>query len=445
MAAIQAARATARASATENEGVAVVAPEIPQFDQPGWWAGRAFWAVLDQGLFATSNFILGILLARWLPADQFGSFAVAQSIFLLLGTFHTGLFSEPMLVFGSARYAARFPSYLDILLYAHWRMTLVGSLALGCAALVFRVISSPGLAGALLGAAIASPLILFGWLVRRACLSRLQPQWAATAGALYLLLLLAGSYGLWLLGLLSPFSAMVLLGMAGLLSGLRILGRLRHASGPADDPLSRNEVFRDHWTYGRWAVASSALSWIPGNLYYVMLPAFAGLEATGALRAVSNLVLPITHFNQALGSLLLPALASTASHRSEFNRRVMLSSAVFVGSSLVYGGLLTAFRMPIIDWLYHGSYRETAAILPIVALLPVASALIAVLGSALRALEQPRQVFLAYVGSTLFTVTAGIWGMARWGVTGAALCLCLSATVTVVMCGALLVRGQRNG
>ena len=432
------------ASTSASEGIEVTSPDIPRFGETRWWAGRAFWAVLDQGLFATSNFILGILLARWLPADQFGSFAVAQSVFLLLGTFHTGLFSEPMLVFGSARHAARFPAYLDILLHAHWRMTGLGGLVLALAALVVWLFASPGPAGALLGAAIASPFILFGWLVRRACLSRLQPQWAARAGALYLLLMLGGSYAMWLMGLLSPLSAMLLLGGAGLLSGLRILGRLRHLTTPVTDPPSRTEVFRDHWSYGRWAVASSALSWIPGNLYYVMLPAFAGLEAAGALRAVSNLVLPITHFNQALGSLLLPALAAAASRRAEFNRRVMLSAAVFVGSSLVYGLLLTAFRLPIIDWLYQGSYRETATLLPIVALLPVAAALIAVLGSALRALEQPRQVFWAYVASTAFTLTFGIAGMAIWGVTGAAAGLCLSSTVTVAMCAVLLVRGERK-
>ena len=421
-------------------GVGGVTSELPRLHQASWWAGKAFWAVLDQGLFATSNIILGVLLARWLSPEQFGSFAVAQSVFLLTGTLHAGLFSEPMLVFGSSRHATRFPAYLDILIQAHWRLTALVSIVLGCAALAFRVFASLALAGALLGVAIAGPFILFGWLVRRACLSRLQPQWAAAGGVLYLLLLLTGSYTLWLMGLLSPFSALVLLGGAGLVSGLWILGRLQNADVSVDgERLSRSEVFRDHWSYGRWAVASSGLSWIPGNLYYVLVPAFAGLEAAGALRALSNLVLPITHFNQALGSLLLPALASAAHKKSQFNRLLGASLAVFVGGSLLYGGFLTVLREPIIDWLYRGAYGDTAALVPIVALLPIAAALIAVLGSALRALEQPQQVFWAYVASTVITLTVGIWGMARWGLTGAAIGLLLSTAVTVAVCGAFLV------
>jgi O-antigen/teichoic acid export membrane protein len=433
-------------AAETNVGAGVVASELPRFRQAGWWAGKAFWAVLDQGLFATSNFILGILFARWLSPDQFGSFAVAQSVFLLAGTLHTGLFSEPMLVFGSARHATRFPAYLNILLRGHWRATGLGSLLLLCTAVACWGFASLALAGAFLGAAIASPFILFGWLVRRACLSRLQPQWAATGGAVYLLLLLTGSYAMWLVQFLSPFSAFILLGGAGLVSGLWILGRLRRENAPADtEVLSHREVLRDHWNYGRWAVASSGLSWVPGNLCYILLPAFAGLEAAGALRAVSNLVLPITHFHQALGSVLLPALSAAAPRRSQFNRLLAGSVAVFVGGSLIYAGLVTAFRVPIIAWLYHGAYTDTAAVVPVIAVLPIASALIAVLGSAVRALERPQQVFWAYAASTAVTVTVGIWCMARWGLTGAALSLLLSSTVTVVICAAFLVGSRREG
>lgn len=418
-----------------SAGVGAFTSELPRLGQAGWWAGKAFWAVLDQGLFATSNFILGIVLARWLSADQFGSFAVAQSVFLLAGTLHTGLFSEPMLVFGSARHAPRFRAYLDILLHAHWRLTGFGSLLLLCVAAGFRVFGSVALAGAFLGVAIATPFILFGWLVRRACLSRLQPQWAATGGTVYLLLLLTGSYVLWVVDLLSPFSALLLLGGAGLVSGLWILGRLRHGSvSAAGEGLSRGEVFRDHWSYGRWAVASSGLSWIPGNLYYVLLPAFAGLEAAGALRAVSNLVLPITHFQQALGSLLLPALSSAAPRKTRFHRLLWASLAAFVGGAVLYGIVLTALRTPIIGWLYHGAYKDTTGLVPIIALFPVAAALSIVLGSALRALEQPQHVFWAYMASTVFTITIGIWGMARWGLTGAAIGLLFSSLVTIVMC-----------
>jgi O-antigen/teichoic acid export membrane protein len=412
--------------------------EVPQARKSRWWAGKAFWAVLDQGLFATSNFVLGVLLARWLTPEQFGSFAVAHSGFLLVGTLHSGLFSEPMLVFASARHATRFSAYLDILLHAHWRLTGLGSVLLIGAALICWFLGSPPLAGALLGAAVAAPFILFGWLVRRACFSCLQPRWAAMGGTLYLVLLLAASYLLKWLGLLSAFAAFFVIGGAGLISGFWILSRLRRAASAATTVgPSRSEVFRDHWSYGRWAVASSALSWIPGNIYSIVLPAFAGLEAAGALRALSNLALPIMHANGALATLLIPALGAVR-EKPAFNRLVRTAIVALDGGSLLYWLLLTAFRDPIIAWLYHGAYKETAPLVPIVALLPLVAGCMAVLGSALRVLERPQDVFRAYVISVIATVAIGIPLVARWGLPGAVAGVLISSAVTAAASGVYL-------
>jgi O-antigen/teichoic acid export membrane protein len=186
------------------------------------------------------------------------------------------------------------------------------------------------------------------------------------------------------------------------------------------------------------------LSWIPGNLYYILLPAFAGLEAAGALKAISNLVMPVLQFNGALATLLVPALASAARKKSQFNRLVAAGLTAFAGGSLLYGGFLMVLRIPLVEWLYRGAYSDTAALVPILALLPVGAACTAVFGSALRALERPQQVFWAYVVSTGATVTVGVWGMAAWGLTGAAVGLLLSSAITAGLCGAFLLIVRRS-
>jgi O-antigen/teichoic acid export membrane protein len=431
-------------TAEVGDGIEASPTTVLPAREAGWWAGKAFWAVLDQGLFATSNFALGILLARWLSPEQFGSFAVAHSVFLLAGTLHAGLFSEPMLVFGSARHATRFHAYLDILLHAHWRLTGLGSVLLAGAALIFWFLASLPLAGAFLGAAVAGPFILFGWLVRRACYSCLQPQWAAAGGTFYLVLVLTGSYVLRHMEVLSAFTALAVLGGAGLISGQWILGRLRHAtSSQVTAGPSRTEVFRDHWSYGRWAVASSGLSWIPGNIYSILLPAFAGLEAAGALKALLNLVMPIMHANSALSTLLIPALAAVR-ERPDFNRLVRRGLTAFAAGSLAYWFVLTAFREPIIALLYGGRYGNTTSLVPLVALLPLSGACMAVLGSALRVLERPQHVFWAYVISVVATLTIGVPLTAGWGLTGAAAGLLLSSVVTAVASSACLLSCQRG-
>ena len=51
---------------------------------------KGFLAVLDQGLISGSNFLLSILLARWLRADQYGAYALSFAIFVLLSFLQQG-------------------------------------------------------------------------------------------------------------------------------------------------------------------------------------------------------------------------------------------------------------------------------------------------------------------------------------------------------------------
>src|ERR1700685_915370 len=92
----------------------------------GWmpWVGKGSLAVLDQGLFASSNFLLNVLLARWLAPADYGAFALAYSIFLLLLVLHNALLTAPMLVFGSGKYRERFREYLGVLLRVHFTLML---------------------------------------------------------------------------------------------------------------------------------------------------------------------------------------------------------------------------------------------------------------------------------------------------------------------------------
>ena len=49
-------------------------------------------AVFEESLFAGSNFLVGVLLGRWLKPMDYGAFTAAYSLFLLLGAaFYTAI------------------------------------------------------------------------------------------------------------------------------------------------------------------------------------------------------------------------------------------------------------------------------------------------------------------------------------------------------------------
>ena len=94
------------------------------------WLLKGGASIADQAMLAGANFILNVLLGRWLPPVQYGAFALSYSIFLLLGTFHTASFSEPMMVFGAGKYADRFGRYIGVLTMGHLVVTVPLSILL---------------------------------------------------------------------------------------------------------------------------------------------------------------------------------------------------------------------------------------------------------------------------------------------------------------------------
>src|SRR5215212_9262534 len=191
------------------------------------WLMKGFWAVSDQGLFSLSNFALSVLLARWLMPQDYGAFTVAFAVFLLIGTFHTALLSEPMLVFGPSRYKGRFSEYLGALMYGHVGFAVLSSLLLLLAGLGFAYSGQGEVSAALFALALAGPLILLLWLMRRACYARFEPHLATSGGALYMAFMLGGLYALYRLEWLSAALALVVMGFSSLAVSLWLYMRLR--------------------------------------------------------------------------------------------------------------------------------------------------------------------------------------------------------------------------
>jgi len=421
-------------SAIENR--AIPAPAAPVVAGLSWrqilsWTTKGSLAIADQGLFAGSNFLLNVLLARWLAPADYGAFALAYSVFLLFGVFHTAILTEPMLVFGPGKYRERFPEYLGILLRGHFALMLPGAALLGATAFLLGWLYSPAVERAFLALAIAGPFILLLWLLRRAFYVRLNPGWSAVGGGVYLAILLAGILALRNAGRLSPATGFLAMAAASLITCL-ILFALLHPKLAAESSTMR-AVAADHWRYGRWAAATAAPSWFSSNVYFLVLPAWFGLEAAGALKALINLANPALHSIIALGGLLLPILVRDrqAGGFAAMNRTVRRGLALFLSGSALYLALLLGLRTEIFQILYAGKYLDYAGWpLLLVILLPIVACVPLVVGAALRAAERPDSVFGCHLRSLVITIALGIPFSSMAGVAGAGagLLVCFLAT-----------------
>lgn len=412
------------------------------------WVTKGGLAIVDQGLISGSNFLLGILLARWLAPDQYGAYALAFSVFLLLSFLYHPLLLEPMAVFSGSAYSRCLRGYLKSLIWIHVVLTVVTVVVLGAAAYVAFLRAEPGgLAGALLGITIASPCILLFWLARRSYYMELAPARAATGALLYCLLVVSGTYLLFRLGRLSSFTAYLLMATGALATGLYLLFHIRHSLSGSEAGPTPKETWSRHWAYGRWALAGAIATWIPYYMYYPLVTSFSGIAQAGQLRALMNFALPMEQTFTALSCLFLPYAARIQEQHGRasagpLTRRITL---VYVGGAVVYWLVFLPMKAQAFHFLYGGKYTEVAYLIPYVALETILWS--ASFGPAivLRAMESSISIFYARCIASVISLAVGIPLTHAYGLWGVMVGIVLTNVVAFVMTMYLLRRKIAEG
>jgi O-antigen/teichoic acid export membrane protein len=386
------------------------------------WTTKGGLAILDQGLISGSNFVITILLGRWLLPEQYGAFSLAFSVFIVLSYVYQSLLSEPQGVFAGSAYRECLRGYLKALLGIQAVLTVFGLVLLGgSSAIVYALGKADGLPGALAGVAIASPCILFFWLMRRAYYMNLAPARAAVGAFIYCALVTGGLFVAYRRGLVSPFSAYLLMALGALGTGFFLLSQVNKALPPDTVKApTAGQAWRKHWEYGRWALAVSLVTWIANYIWYPLVAAFSGMAQVGQMKALSILFLPY-----AARICREKGIASSGS----LVRRITL---LFVGGAVAYWAVLIPFKAYAFQLLYGGKYIEVAHFVPYVALgstLWAASFGPAIL---LRAIESPDSIFYARVVASALSLILGVpatWAFGLWGVVGSIIVANFAATL----------------
>ena len=417
--------------------------------RPKWtsWLGKGFLAVLDEGLISGSNFLISIWLARWLAPEQYGAYALAYQIFLVLALFYQTLIQEPMMVFGASVYRNSFREYLGALLRIHLEIAVATMLVLGLSAwLVEEFAASHGLSGAVAGVALAAPWLLFFWLLRRVFYVQLKPQVGVRGALLYCLIVLSGLLAVRRFRLVSPFTAFLLMAVGGLVVGYFLLIQLKPAMklGPRHPTVA--ELRHRHWAYGRWALATVLVSRIPSSAYYFLLGSFFGLGQVGAMKALFNLTLPAGHVYASLGMLSLPHAARTHDQdgRSGAQRVAWKLALLYAGGAVAYWIPVILFREPVLRFVYAGKYMQVAHLVPWLAVGSVLGIAARAQNVMLRAMQSPASVFAAYAVSGAIDLLIGVPTTLLLGLRGAVFTEILSSGAALVF-GRIQLRRALQG
>ena len=411
------------------------------------WGVKGGLALIDQGVFSGCNFVLSILLARWLPADQYGAYAVAFSAYLLLLMLYQSLLLEPMAVYGSADYSDCLGNYMKSVVRLHL-VTAASILVIlaGFAVVATRVAPAGGLPGAFLALSIAGPLLLMLGLARRAFYLEFLPAPAAFGSVLYCALTLGALFLAYRYHLLSPFSGLLLMGVGALIPCILLFVRLRPLLSSGLRAPSLGEIWQRHWRYGRWALGGYAMMWVPANIFYPLVGSFRGIAQAGELKALANLASPVLQTYAAISALLLPYAARALKEKGSAGAgglaaRITLCS---VAGAAVYWSIALVFHESVFHLLYGGKYMEVAYLLPVVAFGSVSCSAFFGSGTVLRALESPSLVFAAVSISSCISLAIGFPATWLFGLQGAVWSMALAEALNFVIVIILMRRMLRR-
>lgn len=410
------------------------------------WAMKGGLAILDQGIFAGSNFVISILLARWLPAEQYGMYAVAFAVFLFLVNFHQALLLEPMLVFGSSVYRDCLRGYLKALILLHLCLSAVIIIILCVSAgVALRLGQASGLSSALIGIAFAAPSVLLFWVLKRVFYLKLSPGPSVASAVLYCILTIGGLAVVYKHGSLSMFSALLLMAFGGLGASAVLLVYLGMRLPSSPDAPSLLETWRRHWSYGRWALGANAMMWVPINAFYPLLSRFSGMAQAGELKALMNFAAPMLQTCAALSSLMLPYSARVLGQRGAAGVSVVVRrmTLLCVSCAVPYWVVLLLLRGPAFRMLYSGQYLDVGYLLPVVALASVLGSAFFGPAIVLRSMESPRLVFAAVSVSSCISIAIGVPLTRALGLGGAVWSIALSEGLAFVAAVVFLRRKAR--
>ena len=366
-----------------------------------------------------TNFLTGILFARFLGVEEFGRFTLTWMAVLFISSIQMAMITVPMMSIGPKQtkdsklyyYGAVMIqqacfatlSFITIyigvkiskLFYPEWN---IDHLALPLATVCFffqnqdflrRFFFTTNRHGM---AFINDSISYLGQLVLLICLF-----FTTTMNTTYVLLTIAGT------------------------SAIAVLFGIFSLKDLCCNYINFLQVFKQNWKFSKWMTASAVLQWTSGNLFIVAAGSMLGATAVGAIKAAQN-IMGISHILFQGLENIVPVKASF--HYTQSGIKGLIT---YLKKVTLWGGIttaiiaLTAGLLPRL-WLtlfYGAQYQEFGFILQWYAIIYLFIFIGLPIRAGLRTLETTRPIFIAYVLMTIFSICTAKYIILYLGIKGA--------------------------
>lgn len=382
-------------------------------------------SVLDQGIFTGTNFILAILLGRWLSQDSYGAYSLAMVVFLLAAGQYVSFLLEPMSVLGPNELKENQASYFRFLVKSHLGLTIFLTIVI----LLFSQFLTSINNSAIRMMAILLPLILAIWLVRWFYFMQGKPHKSILVSISYFTLIIFGLIVLNNSGILSETNVFIVIGAASLIPSVVVIIKVFKERG--GNTLSTRNIINAHWNYGKWIGLASILNWSAIQVFMIFLVVIIDLQAAGGLKSLLNFAQPLEQTSTALGLLLIPIASKMYVDNSVEKYKLVINNVnwILLGIGAIYLLVTWIFREFIFQFAYDGNYQNYADLIPFVILVPMIYALSRGAQIGIRAIRQPKKLLFSYSIAAISTLIIGPLMIFKFGFVGALFGMIITAIV----------------
>jgi O-antigen/teichoic acid export membrane protein len=387
---------------------------------------RSSLALVDQALSSITNFVLSVVIARALPAAEFGAFGIAFAVYMLARGLSNAMWSAPVII----RHAGTEPELrLDQVAISAGTALVTGVIS-GVAVAVAGLLLGGSVGGALLALSICLPGLLLQDAWRQGFITHAQPGKAAVNDGIWAVLQLVAVIVI-IRSVDEPSVAALTLGwgLAGTVAALLASWQARR--GPA--VRGGWQMVRDHRHLGPQFAAEFALTNGQAQVTLVALAALSGTTATAGFRGAQVLFGPQRVLSNGLLLSVLPEGVRIRSSMHRLRWLVRALSVVNTGLVLAVGVVLLALPDSVGEALLGDSWGPTQpVILPMIAF-GITGTVVSGPSMGLRVIEKagaclrnqmivsPVTVLATIVGMVLGGAEGAAWGMAAGGLLNVAI------------------------
>ena len=301
-------------------------------------------AIADQVLFSGSNFLLNLFLVKLLTPSEYGLFGSLYSLYLLIFVTFAAAFLEPYMFYknkkkDSCEYTELYAGFSNALVVLSLLIFIIGVIVHG----TIIVYSSY---------TIITCIIYF---YKRHFFSIMQPIKSLYISVFYFSSMMIGLAILNFYpekNIFNSFFVLYTVALFGILPTILYTHEFRVLIYSKRKILAFIDILKEQRKFSLHCIISSVLSWIPNNIYFILLPIFFSNELNAEFKALQNINLPLYHFNIAIVSMLIPVFMKAV----DPIKIIKQVSILFIIFPLMYFIFILYFLREIEQYVYNDKY-----------------------------------------------------------------------------------------